>query len=800
MKFRGLFFLIFTTFVMFVYSQDLSIRTKDTELLIDNSGKYSSIKVCGKEILKEKSNVVLAGVDGKLVFPKLVKRVANNLLFIMSDNNELSLSVKEGIDYIRFDIQKTSKDYDMVLFGPLIVNINEVVGEVVGVSQGSDIAFGVQSMNAKTIVGLPYEYSSLIKKTFNYSGETTFVSVSSIPDYEQAVTKISDGAVFQFAAIRRDTLKYKNVKSLDGVMAMPVKGEDGLITGAAITLFGSKRSDILKKIEKIEISEDLPHPMIKGEWTKTSKETMKSYLISDFTEKTFEATLEKAERAGFDYIYHEGPFENWGHFNWSKSFSSNGDQGVKVMVEKASKKGIGVGIHTLSNFTTTNDGYVTPVPSGNLLKQGVLTLVSSIDEKQVDILVENSSLFDIPMSLNGLMIDNELISFTSIEKENNNIVLKNCKRGAWGTIPSRHDVKSPMYKLWDYPYKTFFPDLELQDKYADRLAEIINTTGICQISFDGLEGCTYTGHGEYAMAKFVERVYKQVDSSLRNDASRLTHYLWHIHSYVNWGEPWGETMRKGQVESRIVNQSFYRRNLFPRMLGWFLIRLADKKHECTSLEDLEWALSESAGFDAGYAMTIRNNTLNNHGQIDKLLDAIKNWDYLRENNFFTEKQKELLRNPETEWHLERKSDEVFLLFPLNISQNYVCSLSEMQPGQPGGADWMWTTPYGGEFAVRLKVDGDGVIRNPQFNTQNGVIKFPCEISDKQYLLYTFDGKAVVTDKNYNIIQTVQPEGNASLPAGTTTVAFSCELVGDEIPDIVVKHITRGTPEKIMIGK
>lgn len=34
-------------------------------------------------------------------------------------------------------------------------------------------------------------------------------------------------------------------------------------------------------------------------------------------------------------------------------------------------------------------------------------------------------------------------------------------------------------------------------------------------------------------------------------------------------------------------------------------------------------------------------------------------------------------------------------------------LGEMQPGQPGGSDWSWTTPYPGRFAVRLKVEGDG---------------------------------------------------------------------------------------------
>ena len=99
----------------------------------------------------------------------------------------------------------------------------------------------------------------------------------------------------------------------------------------------------------------------------------------------------------------------------------------------------------------------------------------------------------------------------------------------------------------------------------------------------------------------------------------------------------------------------------------------------------------------------------------------------------------------------------------------------MQPGQPGGSDWSWTTPYPGRFAVRLKVEGDGAIENPQFTTPEGVIKFPCTVKEHQYLLYTFDGKAVVTDKNCNVVQTVVPEGEALMPAGTSAVSFSCKI-------------------------
>lgn len=246
-----------------------------------------------------------------------------------------------------------------------------------------------------------------------------------------------------------------------------------------------------------------------------------------------------------------------------------------------------MGVHTLSNFITTNDSYVTPVSSKHLLKQGTLTLKEDITDAQTDIRILKSDLFETPLSLNTLQIDDELIIYNKVEKEADCFLLKDCTRGAFKTKVSRHSVETTLYKLSDHAYKVFFPDLVLQDTLADRIADLMNKTGLSQISFDGLEGCAYTGHDEYATSRFVTRCYAQFDHNVLNDASRLNHNLWHIHTRMNWGEPWGEAMRMGQVANRIKNQDFFRRNLFPRMLGWFLIRLADRKFECSTLEDVK---------------------------------------------------------------------------------------------------------------------------------------------------------------------------------------------------------------------
>ncbi|MDD4516248.1 hypothetical protein [Massilibacteroides sp.] len=608
-------------------AQKLTLRTQTTELNINEQGYYSSIRVEGIEILQKGTYpVITACFENKLIEPSQVEIKKNQLYIKMKDGDLVVLQYKESPISITFEVVNVSSKYEALLYGPIILNINDLVGDVIGVVQGNGVAFGMQSLNIKTNAGIPQEYAEQVFEKYGYTGKEAVLSVRTTPVAQLAASDIGDGAVLQFSCKRRNQLEYRDIQNLKDVMVVPLKDQDAVIKGSKIAFFGSKAEDALNSISALELEHGLPHPMFNGEWGKTSRASMSSYLISDFEEKDFDFILKKAQIADFKYIYHSEPFLDWGHFNWDPKLASEGDESVRKMVEKAKSQGISVGIHTLSNFLTTNDAYVTPVPSKHLLKQGILELISDLDKEQTDIQIRKSALFSLPMTLNALQINDELITYGTVEEKGDIMMLKNCKRGAFSTSVSSHKKTDKLYKLWDYPYKNLFPDIELQDKFVDRLVEIFNKTGLEQISFDGLEGCVYTGHDEYAMARFVSRFYEGLQHNVLNDGSNLNHYMWHIHTRMNWGEPWGESMRTGQVENRIKNQDYFKRNLFPRMLGWFLIRLADKKFECTTLEDLEWALSESAGFDAGYAMTINTKTLKNHGQIDELLTLIKNWD------------------------------------------------------------------------------------------------------------------------------------------------------------------------------
>lgn len=776
----------------------MEFKTEKLKMQIGGNGYITSVTVCGKEILVKEMPFITIGLwEGKEIERPVSAEISNDIITVRTQGNRfVSMKTTQSDICISFRVTEVSDDIETVFFGPYFTTLDEVIGDVIGVVQGKGLAFGVQALNIKTLAGIQAEFFDKVTEGLDYSKSSSQISTGRFDPNRRAASGVDGGSVCQFFCKRRDRLESRNVNGIEDCIVEPIDGPDAYIPDAGIALFGCESENALSTIGEIEIEMGLPHPMINGTWEKISRDGMKPYLISEFSAEEWPKVVETAKKAGYEYIYQLEPFENWGHFEFRKDLFPGGDSQFKELLEKTEKEdGIKVGIHTLSNFMTTNDPYVTS-DTCHLLKQGELFLLDDIDSEQTDIRIQKTHYFKCVLTLNCMVIGNEIIQCGKYEEEEDCAVLKGCTRAMYGTAAASHGKDEHAFRLWDYPYRTFYPDFQLQKKFTERIEYLMNDIGCRQISFDGLEGCNVVGQDIYATNRFVEDVSRNWATDTINDASNLNHYTWHIHSRMNWGEPWGEAMRVGQVESRIKNQAFYKQNLFPRMLGWYLLRIAEKKFEASTLEDVEWTMSEAAGFDAGYGMTIKMPVIMHHGMLDQLLESIKNWDILRLEDAFTDEQKAELRKTETEWHLEKVDEKNYDLYPLFVSKPFTCDLSELQPGQPGGSDWSWSTPYPGRFAFRLRVEGDGSITNPSF-TGNGHIVFPCTVESGEYLHYFADGTAVVTDKNFKIKEKVQPEGKLDLVAGDQAIEFTCDHDKYDTPDVIIRYITRGTPERIV---
>ena len=769
----------------------VAFSTDDLKLAVNANGYVIELRAANKDILLGDVPFMVAFRDGKLMLPRVFEYVENPGNLVFDDGGEVRFSIYENVDYLKLEII-ASGDYDALLLCPLGLKIDEVVGEVVGVVQGNGVAFGMQALNAKTNAGIPQEYADAVCEALDYQGKSVDVSVKTMPSYSLAATRMKKGVRMQFSVHDRSRVTHRRVQGVEGCMVLPVEGDDAGIEGASVALFACPKGDALNRIAAIELAENLPHPLVDGEWCKSNRAATKSCLVSDFSASDLDFILEKCQFSGLEYLCHSNAFGTLGHFKWNPDFVTGDDETVRILVEKAKSQGVKLGFRSFCNFISTDDAYVVPHFSDHLLKQGCLELQDDVTANQTDLAVYESSLFDKPMTMNVLQIGDELLTYRTTEVEGNIHLLHNCKRGAFGTKVSAHQKGERVYKLWDHPQGTFLADLSLQEAMSKRLAEIVNATGVSFFMFDGLEACAYSGHDDYAMARFATDCYSAWNHNVVNDANRLTHNNWHIHTHMNWGE----LTRRGQLETQVKNLDFYRRNLLPAMLGTFRLNLAERELECTSLEDVEWALSKAAGFDAGFGLSVPTIVMRNHGKINEIMNAVKNWETLRMAGVFSEGQKALLRDPYTEWHLEKVDEDLFQLYEMHISRRFRCMVNE----DFHRAEWQWDNPSASRYALRLCVEGKGTIRNPEIRTSEGVLYFPCVVKAGQYLLYDYSGKAYITDSNYNYIESVVAQGVSLLSEGISTIALLCEKEGKDSPELSMRVMTRELNAEVRVAK
>ena len=452
--------------------------------------------------------------------------------------------------------------------------------------------------------------------------------------------------------------------------------------------------------------------------------------------------------------------------------------------EKARRAGLDIGLTVLANRVPTSSKLVGPKPSKHLLKQGILHLQLPINDSQNEFAVYHSDLFDIPATINVLQIDDELVTYRSVEKVGNIHLFYHCVRGAFGTKKASHGKNAVVYKLWDTPERTLLPDLETQDQMAQSEAKRLAKTDYPLLIFNDLKSYAYNDQGDLAIGHFLDTMHKyNPDKCLQADL--VTPASWPYLSRVNENQFWNETMRNTMVETLNEKQAFYSKTQMPWMIGNFKIHLADKNRKATSMEELEWFLSKAAAFDAGFGLDFSAEAMRKHGLTNIMLTTIRIWESLRLSHAFSDKMKEAMKDPYCDWHIKRDEDSTFLLYPQHNSRRYFCNLTDDQ--------WEWNSPYTSRFALCIAVEGKGSISNLVLNTPNGTLYFPCSIRAGQYLIYDFEGNACITDFNYNLIANVTAEGESILNGGTSMVSFTCEVKQEERkkPEVTVRYYTHG---------
>ncbi len=613
---------------------------------------------------------------------------------------------------------------ELVLWGPYPTTIREIIGEVIGVVRDDSFAVGIQALNAKTLGGYPRTEDDI------EGGD----SADDLGDYPNLPAELKKGQAYRgdtarqapFGSVLQAFCRHRDrdrlIANWGHEQFVAPAFADGGVIGSKIALFAVPAAAALDTLGAIELAEGLPHPLLDGVWGKQAPNANGSYLIVDFGENTIERAIDMTKRAGLAYLYHSSPFATWGHFQLKPDLFPHGREGLRTCVEKAKAAGVRIGIHTLSNFITPNDPYVTPKPDPRLARIGTSRLAAGVDAEQQEIAVAEPQFFRKKTAMNTVAIGDELIRFASLSAEPPWRLL-DCERGAWGTRAAPHPPGAPVGRLLDHDYKVFLTDAHLTQEVARNLADLCNFAGTRQISLDGLEGCWSTGLGQYGRTLFTLAWYEALAPDLRgqiNDASNPGHFNWHVYTRMNWGEPWYAGFRESQTLYRFKNQLHFERNLMPHMLGWFALR------PDTSLEDAEWLLARAAGFDAGFALAASlastaqleadptsAEAARQFGALPGILAAIRQWETARLAGAFPPSVKALLRDNLREFHLQPVAPGRWDLFEVRLARAELkaqqptstdLTFDHSEPAQP--LQWILRsstdTPLG---ALRLVIDG-----------------------------------------------------------------------------------------------
>ena len=782
---KSLSVLLFALVLSACQKNELQLQTDSLEILVNDRGhiiSFANIQTNAQYSDPSQSSPLISIRSNDVIFPpdqstwdinsQIIK------LFYESPGIEVTVTYREKGSHITFEVSEVTGNnpIDIVLWGPFATTLQDVVGETVGVVQNPDYAIGIQALNLKTLGGYP-THEDDTEPSYNIFATSTYVDVADSVNViyrGQTAKHTPNGSVLQ--AYTRDRSKERIIPVWGHEYYVAPAFEDGGVIGSKIALFGTPAQSVLATIEKIVLEEGLPYPTLNNEWIKTSSQASASYIIHSFSENNLDEALELTKAAGLNYLYHGDPFRNWGHFDLKEELFPDNWESMKRAVENAAEQGVRLGVHTLSNFITTNDPYVTPVPDPRLAKVGNSTLSAHIDASQTTIPIDDPTFFN-QMQNNNLQtvtIGGELIRYSRVS-DSEPWQLLGCERGAFGTTASSHEAGSEISKLMDHDYRVFLSNQSLSEEIAIRLADLFNQTGLRQISFDGLEGNWSTGMGQYGRQLFAQTWYNHLKPELQHDiiidASNPGHSFWHIYTRMNWGEPWYAGFRESQTQYRLLNQDYFSRNLMPRMLGWFSMT------DATGLEDIEWLLARAAGFDAGFAMVTSPEIVRRNGLGTEVIQAISNWETLRMAGSFPEEIKEKMRNVNNEFHLVKLSENHYQLYQYHI-ETINHSRITRQPGEPVWTDIRFDNPYHEQnLQWVIHAPQDTSIRNIFIEIGNSrAIELDIEIPSGGFLRIDGNGIASLYDSRQIKLHDIEiPADRLLIYSGEQRIKFDCSF-------------------------
>jgi hypothetical protein len=456
------------------------------------------------------------------------------------------------------------------------------------------------------------------------------------------------------------------------------------LEGARFAVVGCGTPMLLTTIEKIEQDNGLPHPTLSGVWAKKSPEQSKSYLFIDVTETTAPHVIDYAKAGGFGYIV---LYAN----AWAATRGSYPPKpGLMAISDKIHDAGLKFGIHNLDMVISKDDALVTPVPASGFLMYPDLRRFLAVNISDTD---RRIPITQAPAGFlqkgetsrykgHDLRIDNEIITYESLDLTASSYAFEGCTRGAYGTVPAPHAAGTAVDNFAEF-LKHYLPDVQdaLYDTVAGNLGAALERFKVDYVYPDGVA----ENVAEYPPVipiwfvdnLLVSKFYHSTWRELMFAQTPISDYSWHVFSRSNTTD----FVTRGIIEHFNMSSLPAAQDPWPLQpfeFGWFGYFRWTPDAAATRPRELAYAWAKALAYNAAVGLETTQADLDTNGRTKENLAVIKTWEQLKRDSYFNKSIRDQLKVPGKEFILDDSAGS-WKAVPVTYSpEKYVAALDGVQ--------------------------------------------------------------------------------------------------------------------------
>lgn len=434
--------------------------------------------------------------------------------------------------------------------------------------------------------------------------------------------------------------------------------------GTGTALITTSKDKLLDRLERLEHDYHLPA----GVESRRSPEYLYSYYeLRDVTTQNIDEHIAYAKQGGFKsmVVYYVDFAKSCGHFPWRDEYP-NGMQDLQEITKKIKQAGMIPGIHIHYSKAGRNDPYLTPVPDARFNRIRTFTLSEAIDAASDTLPVEENpegSLMENDRRL--LQINKELITYKNFTTEPP-YLFTGCERGVSGSQAASYEkgTKCGALDVDTWPlFIRFDQNTGIQKEVAQRLGKIYREAGFRFVYFDGAEDVPMPYW--YNVSRSQLTVYNELSPApLFSEGALKSHFGWHILSRGNAFDLFPpERIRPAMKKYTLRAARQTAKDFTSVNFGWVDYLAPNEKTIGMQPDMYEYICSHATAWDCPISLMGKLGELKKHPRTADNLHVICMWEEAKLQGCFTAEQKEMLKDPEQEYLLQKDSNGRFKLYP-----------------------------------------------------------------------------------------------------------------------------------------